>query len=157
MLELCSGKALLHYMSHSPIHTHSYTDGRGYHTGGSEPLTHIWQRYREQFRVKYPDQGHMSICTGGARNWTTDLPFSGWLRPNLNANLLSHRWRLMFFSCPFISVSFPLEPSKPQCLVCYTGSLKRQVSNGNSVLQLKWSWNKPQINTFWPYLMHTHT
>ena len=49
-------KVLLHYMSHSPIHTHSYTDDRGYHAGyqpahqeeinHSYTFTHRWRSNR---------------------------------------------------------------------------------------------------------------
>ena len=82
-------KALLHYESHSPIHTHSYAEWvqglpckvptcPSEETNHSHTFIHWWHSHQEQFGVKYLAQGHIGMWTGGAGNRTVDLPISGW-------------------------------------------------------------------------------
>ena len=85
-------KALLHHISHSPIHTHAYTDGRDYHVGcqpahkmetniythSTHHSTHHWHSHQEQFGVKCLVQGHVNMLPGEDGNQTDDLLIGGW-------------------------------------------------------------------------------
>lgn len=62
--------------THLPNHTHThlYTDGGGCYA-------ECQNVYQEHFRLKYLDQGHVDMRTGGAGNPTSGLPISE--RPTL--------------------------------------------------------------------------
>ena len=76
----------LHMTCHSPIHTHSYTDGRSYHAGCQPAhqgeFNHRWRSNGSNLGLGVLPK---DMWTGGARNRTANLPIGGGL-----LYLLSH-------------------------------------------------------------------
>lgn len=92
-LVLSTTQSALHYIPHSPIHTHScnafYTYSLFFTHTHSHTLVIHWGIFRAQY-LQYLAQGHFDMRNGGAGDRTTDLSVSGRPTPFLWATALPH-------------------------------------------------------------------